>query len=336
MVDFQKSDIAIFASITAVAISILALVVSLFGFKQQRKMTNSGVPGVNSTVNIGVSQESMVSESEISSSVPTPPMPLAMKRTRTKVLEKEENNSPNSLNVKISKLVDARQKLKRVPTKKVSQILNSGHNGITNSTLNNVKLKELKSTENAGDLQKNNSLNPHGVTNDMLANFNFKKVVVKKFSRKKSELDPNSLEGILASRRKKLEGESSILSEQISVSPIKRKKFSRKLSGLAQKVSEKIKVSDSNSEGNSSIWSDDSSYVQTDDSPKNGKSVGLYVSNNSEVPKKEMGYTPENNVPTDKVDNKIGNSENSNYDNLSDEAKKSIQTKINKMNLEEQ
>lgn len=314
MIEFQKSDIAIFASVTALAISVVALAVSLFAFKQN-KIINSGISGVNSTVNTSVLQESIASESEISSSAP-PPVPPFMKRTKTKVLdESKATKFSNPLAITPSKLVG-------------------------------IMLKKRKSTKIVDEPKKNNSLNPHGVTKSTLDTVKLKKVVVKSFTRKKSESDPNSFEGIMAIRRKKLEGENSNLNGQDYVSPIKKGRKPRELSGLAQQVSEKVKVNASNedSSDDSSVWSEGDSYFQTDDSPKNdGTSVGLYVSNNVEAPKNEMVYSPENNVFVDIIDNnvevvennKIDDSENPNYDNLSDEAKESIQVKINKMNLEE-
>ncbi|MBQ2672051.1 MAG: hypothetical protein IJG00_04515 [Clostridia bacterium] len=310
MIEFQKSDIAIFASVTALAISILALVISLSPPKQiksdisgeintstlQKVPVPAPVPPAVPTALLNQPSGKRSAQQNLSLDEITNPPKL--EHNKTKVLEKKENNSPNSLNVTSSKLGDARQKLKRVPTKKVSQILNFGRHGITNSTLNNVKLK---------------------------------KVVVKSFTRNNSLLDPNSLEGIMAIRRKKLEGEDSNLSEQNYVSPIKKGKKPCELSGLAQQVSGKVKVEVSNEDSreDSSAWSEGDSYFQTDDSPKNGTSVGLYVSNNVEAPKNKMDYTPKNNVFADIIDNnvevvennKIDDGENSNYDNISDEAK---------------
>lgn len=329
----NKSSIAIFTSITAFAISVVALAVSLFAFKQN-KIINSGISGVNSTVNTAVLQENMVFESEFSSSAPPsappsvppsvpssapPSAPPFMKRTKTKVLgESKATKFSNPLAITPSKLVGATLR-KRESTKIVES-------------------------------EKSNSLNPHGVSNSILGSVKLRKVVVKSFTRKKSKLDPNSFAGIMANRRKKLEGESSNLNGQCFVSPIKEEEKPCELSGWAQSVSEKVKVldfddnDDNDNEGNV-VWSEGDSYFQTDDSPKNdGTSVGLYVSNNVEAPKNKMDYTPKNNVPADIIDNnvevvennKIDDSENFKFDDLSDEAKESIQVKINKMNLEEQ
>ncbi len=327
MIESKKLNIAIGTSVTAFAISVAALAVSLFAFKQNKIINNSDISsGVNSTVNTAVLQENMVFEPEFSSSAPpsapppAPPpapssAPSSMKRTDTKVLD-ESKSKPKPI-------------------------------AVTKSNLAGVKLKKRKLTKIVDEPKKNNSLNPHGVTKSTLGSVKLKKVVVKSFTRKKSELDPKSVAGIMAIRRKKLEGEDSNLSEQNCISPIKKGEKPHELSGLAKAVSEKVKVNASNedSSDDSSVWSEGDSYFQTDDSPKNdGISVGLYLSNNVEAPKNEMVYSPENNVFADIIDNnaevvennKIDDSENFKFDDLSDEAKESIQVKINKMNLEEQ